>query len=241
MFAIVTWGATASGWLARALNSHHSIYCSHNGRLPAQAIAGESVDAVRYMKMLSHMGYHYPIIGDVHGVMLGELPSLYEQFGDRLRSAVVVREPIARFRSQLSLFHEYEFDHWGDLSYLRPMLDKKGVEFDTLNASQKHYLHGANLLNNIVEETEVGPIFRMEDLTTNTESLLELANHVAHRELDFAETWSQNAIQVPRLNRHKSPAVDERLARESARICVKPEAWNLYAKLGYQIPDDWKS
>jgi hypothetical protein len=136
LFAVVSWGCAATQWLAKGLNSHPEILCLHNG---AGAVASfhSSMDSLQYVRVLSHLGWGYTAVGDVHGLPRMEIAKLKEAFGDRFNAVIVVREPVARLRSQMALYaqmalyEELRGLDVQDLSYAETLIESKTISVNS--------------------------------------------------------------------------------------------------------------
>ena len=108
-FALISWGAAATTWLSRVLDSHPEIFCAHalndvwhrfgDSQRWTWLGGGKCLDGLRYLRILSVYGYFYRVVGDVHGVSRHEVPSLREAYGKYFNAAVLVREPIHERRT----------------------------------------------------------------------------------------------------------------------------------------------
>jgi hypothetical protein len=240
MFAVISWGAAATSWLAWALNSHPDIYCVHSanqfwrafGRAPA-------LDGVQYMRLLGSQGYAHVAAGDVHGVNMNTIPAIRAAFGDQFRTAVVIRDPIPRLRSQFGLFHRYKDQRVYDVPYIDDLIDSLDLPVSKDDYDRKLYLHGIFMLNTIIHEMNVGPVFKCEDLTSNPRSLEELVRAVAGTDIKFVDGWAERTVTAPRRNAHgggRSDILSDPWLREMIIRVVKPEAWSLYEQFGYPRP-----
>ncbi len=97
------------------------------------------------------MGSSYAAAGDVHGVDLGTIGAARETFGDQFACAVVVREPIARLRSQIALFKSNLHTRAWNVDYVQQFIDQ-GVVLPVDNYENRLTLHAISMLNSIVTE-----------------------------------------------------------------------------------------
>ena len=248
VFAIVSWGAAVTTWLARALNSHPEVLALHHANVKWSWVHEQPLaDPARYLDWLVEIGEGYRLVGDVHAIDRQWIPSLSEHFGPRFGAAVVVREPLARLRSQLALFRELHYSYWGGLEYVDAHAIRCGIERSTLTARDRCYLHGINMLNAITEEQTVGRVFRMEDLTTSARSLVGLLDEISGHTIGCPSSWVREVIRSKQSNSHatgRTPAAAE-LAALSVngrgfpmllRTIVSEDAWRAYEALGYREP-----
>ena len=101
-FVVARMGSTGSTWLAKLLNSHPEVFCSHEGILdriyPSNSYGGD--DIVDFIEMLGwdtkHNAYH--AVGDVGSVWTLHLP--FTPF----QTAVLLRHPARVLRTRLDVF-----------------------------------------------------------------------------------------------------------------------------------------
>jgi hypothetical protein len=241
-FAVLSWGAAGTKWLAKALNSSSEILCVHsmNGGMATLHNAARR-DGLEYLLLLVRNGGAYLAAGDVHGVSRHEIPTINAKLGDLFRCAILVREPMARLRSQCALFDQHSDGPrkaWGDLDYLNPLIRSLGMDETSIPYKERLFVHGANLLNTITEEIDIGPVYRMEDLTTSGAALRALVDHLTGSVVKTSAEWAQAAIEMSPANVHARKAVPftERQL-DIVRRVVRPDAWQLYRNLGYDAPD----
>ena len=240
-FTVLSWGAAGTKWLAKALNSSGEIFCVHsiNGGMATLHNAPRR-DGLEYLLLLLNNGSAYLAAGDVHGVSRHEIPAIQAKLGDLFRCAIVVREPMARLRSQNALFEQHSAGSgqpWGPLDYLDPVIRSLGMDETSIPYRDRLFIHGANLLNTIIEENQIGPVYRIEDLTTRGEALRALIDHLTDSVVKTSAEWAQAAIETSPANAHVTKAMPftERQL-EIVRHVVQPEAWQIYRDLGYDPP-----
>lgn len=238
LFAVVSWGCAASHWVARALNDCPGVYCSHASNTFWTYFAdAEKLDGVEYLKLIGMLGSGHLAAGDVHGVSRHHIPSIADAFGDRFRAAVLVRDPVPRLRSQMGLFERFGDAGPWDVDYLAD----KFPTIDGLLPSGRYeewlFVHGANMLNAIVEEAKIGPIFRSEDLTTSTRSLSALVRHLTNEVVRPPRRWAKDAIARGKTNQHAHRlSVPFRMWQlEVLEQVVDFRARELYQDLGYRL------
>jgi hypothetical protein len=241
VFALVSWGAAATNWVAQALNSHPSIFCVHQANLAIHKHFGltKLLTGFDYMNALTVLGDDYPVVGDVHGLDRSEAPLLREKAGKLFNCGVLVREPIARLRSSLALYRRHNFETHEDYSYLLGIAQQMGLDYDDLSQEQRVTLHAVQMLNAVVDEAAVGPFFRMEDLTTRPSALVECARYLSGGVIDVDFAWAETALQIPRKNRHSTKASNtlDEWAMRAVDAIVTPGAWQIYESLGYARPN----
>lgn len=241
LFAIISWGCTATKWLARVLDSHIDIRCEHY-ETRAWSLFGRTpqLTSLDYLRVLAFDHEDYKAVGDVHGIARDEIPLLRATLGDKFGCAIIVREPMARLRSQFNLFHFWNYRGWGRLKYVDKLALSAGVRPKSLSVEQRHMLHGINMLNAIIEEQAVDArIFRMEDITSDAEALRNLVVEITGTKVDCDSAWLENVFHsMPSINQHQGPTssdFDDWTTNMIGRI-VKQEAWKIYETLGYPVP-----
>lgn len=237
VFAIVSWGCAATAWVARALNSHTDILCLHaSNHVWPRGRAAAALDGVDYLAVLANLGAWYGAVGDIHGISREAVPAARAALGDGFSCAVLVRDPWARYRSQIALFERCNYEGWGALDYVRDVAAVHGDNPDTLSRVERHLIHAASCLNAIVAEAKLGPVFRCEDVTRDTRALCRLARTVTAERFSIDERWAERALAIEQVNTHVRgngpPGHDERAQQILTRY-VTPEAWDIYRRLGY--------
>ena len=237
LFAVVTWGCAATDWLAYSLNECPGIFCLHAANYLWNKFAGAGwLSGLDYLEVVGMQGHAAIAAGDVHGVSRADIPEITRKYGDSFRAAVVVRDPLPRLRSQLGLFKRYgQFGGW-DLTYLQSMFPEVIDRLPTGSHEEPLFLHGVNMLNAIVEEVAVGPVFRMEDITTDRQRLAEMIRHLTGGAVEPAEHWLQSAVASRGTNPHTSKGSEfPGWQLDVLRRVVRPEAVELYRQLGYNV------
>src|SRR5579871_4743650 len=237
LFAVVSWGCAATAWLARTLNHHPDIFCVHAANHGWQVLGNcDRLDGLPYMRVLGNMGADHLAAGDVHGVSRHHVHELKQILGKHFNSAVVVREPVGRLRSQLALFAKFQKYRTWDIGYIESIIPRKRVVLPADTYECRFFVHAANMLNAILEEKSVGRIFRSEDLTKWPECLGDFVEEITGGEVSPNMEWLRSAIARPRLNIHRhQPARQpfENWQLDVIQKVVEPESWEIYETLGY--------
>lgn len=241
VFAVISWGCAATKWAARVLNSHPDVLCMHAANTfwdRFGSSTSERLDGLPYLRVVFTMANGYKAAGDVHGISRHHIPAIRQAFGDHFRCAVLVREPIARIQSQMALFDSFRgYPAW-DLAYVNDIIANRGVELPSGDAKNVMFVHATNMLNAIVEEQELGPLFRSEKITSNPDELAEFINVLTAGQVSLSQDWLEQAVRQPRVNQHVQDARPELEGwqLDVLRKVVQPEAWEAYEKLGYPAP-----
>jgi hypothetical protein len=238
LFGVISWGCAATHWLAKSLNSHPDIFCVHNlNGLLEEAYGGPRIDGSQYLDFLGHVGYSYAAAGDVHGLGWFTARETCNVLGESVRLCVVVREPLKRLLSQFALFDRDWHQRVWDVDYV----DRLGFEPQPGVDEYRDRLtwHGINALNLILKETKIGPVFRSEDLTTDPDALRSFVAHITGEAVKPEFEWAERVIASPPVLSHRG-SQERKLGtyeRDLVRRIVKPKAWDLYAALGYEVPN----
>lgn len=241
LFGVVTWGAAGSHWLAATLNRIPDLLCLHDGRYPLRLLhGGEPVDEVAWFRMLDILGSGHLAAGDVHGIDRARVPQLRETFGERIAFSVVVRAPRPRLASQFRLFRQHaRFGAW-DVSWAREIADRHALDLPDREDATLLDVHGINMLNAIVEEVRVGPIFRMEDLVSDPAALGRLVDHLTGGEVRPGPGLLETLVERPPTNAHGDAAEPAPFApwhQDTLDALLLPEARRAYLALGYAEED----
>ncbi len=233
LFAVITWGASGSHWLAKTLNHHPDISAFHHLRSAVEIWSNhqQPIDDLSAMRMVNMLGSSSLCAGDVHGISRESVQSLREEFDDRIRFAVLVREPIARLRSQFGLFAKLaRYRRW-DVTYARELLERHEIRIPAPTYESLLQVHGINMLNAVVEEREAGPIFRLEDLVREEGNLRDLVAHLSQDSLDWSATQEEF---VARTNQHATEEVRfEFWHQDVMDALIGEQTRSAYESLGY--------
>ena len=238
LFAVVSWGCAATNWLARALNECPGVLCLHAANFYWELFAdARSLSGPEYMRIVGMLGTAEIAAGEVHGIARTDIPSIRQEFGDRFRSVVLVRDPLPRLRSQLALFKRYLDAQAWDVTYVDGKFPAAVDALPTGSYEERLFIHGVNMLNAIVEELEVPPIVRMEDVTTQPAALLALVEHLTAGVIKPSTAWADSVMSIAATNRH-SQGEQLILAPWQRRVfgtVLEKSAIQAYRDLGYSI------
>ncbi len=241
LFAVISWGIAATSWLAWALNSHPDIFCVHAANHFWSKLGGAArLDGLDYLRVIGSQGSAHIAAGDVHGVSRTTVPEISGLLNGDFSCAVLVREPISRLYSQLALFEKFkQFESW-NIDYLDEVIEQK-LTLPDRSYGTRLFVHGVSMLNAILEEQEIAPIYRSEDLTTDSEKLCRFVSHITSGKVNADIDWAIACISRGKTNSHIAGQKQKR-ALESwqidvIRAIVEPQAWDIYSSLGYPIPD----
>lgn len=241
LFAVISWGCAATSWLATVLNRHPDIYCVHAANLHWHVLGNcERLDGVPYLRIIGSQGHAHIAAGGVHGVSRHLVPECRRSFGDKFNSAVVVRDPISRVHSQLALYQDFEGLRAWNVDYLDAVLSRTGIVVAPEDYESRLFVHAANMLNAVLDERDVGKIYRSEDLTSDSQVLGEFIEEITRGKVSPSSQWLESEIRTKRVNVHSA----QRSRREFGdwqidviRKVVDPRAWEVYESLGYARPE----
>jgi hypothetical protein len=251
------WGGAGSTWVARLLNAHPDILCMHAPILP-RFDHMEFEDAQELLSFFFEGELdNYPFLGFTHGVSIQWAGRLEEQYGSRLRSFVLIREPVARLRSVVALQSHLARDR--DEGYQRAMIERwlpiwnqlcerSGRDLPRDYRSMSFY-YAVKMLNEIEAETETGyPIFRLEDLVSKVGAVYELFAHVAPGAIRMAKGQIRR-IQRTKVGAHATEAPEGRWGYNTMPLTMKvaldtlltDKSRALYRMHGYDLPKGAKA
>ena len=201
---------------------------------------GEKLDGARYLRVIGSQGHAHVAAGGVHGMDRSLIPECRRIFGHKFNAAVVVREPIARMRSQVALHRDFEGLQVFDLNYIDAVLDRTGIAVEPGDYQSRLFVHAANMLNAVLEEGEVGKIYRSEDLTSDRDVLGEFVEEITRGKVSPDSPWLNSALDTNKVNVHAGRYPRRELDDwqiEVIRRVVDPRAWDIYESLGYARPE----
>jgi hypothetical protein len=249
VFAVISWGYAATGWLSKVLNGHPEILCVHglNHSQARYISSSQPFEEAHYLKLVRDIGIGYALAGDVHGITaVDHLPALLREFNEAFRFAILVRDPERRVLSFVGIFEQYDYDErvWPGLEYVQQLPGFPLVARYYADKKKRFFMHAANMLNKVREEKNYGPIVRAEDLTTKPEALVDLVSHLSGGRLVPSFDWARAMISLPRINRHRSSSGHDGVADWQAdilRALVAPESCRVYEELGYRLSEKWST
>jgi hypothetical protein len=168
------------------------------------------------------------------------IPECRRIFGKQFNAAVVVREPLSRIRSQIALHRDFEGLRVFNLDYLDAILDRTGIGVAPGDYQARLFVHAANMLNAVLDEREVGKIYRSEDLTSDPGELGEFVEEITHGKVSPDSEWLNSALETKKVNVHAGRYPLRELDDwqiDVIRKVVDPRAWDAYESLGYVRPD----
>jgi hypothetical protein len=239
VFAVVSWGSAGTKWLSNVLNSHPDIFCVHGARILWSHVAGrQDLGDLDYLRLIGMLGSGCLAAGEVHGIRREGIAGLKQRLGEQFRAIVVVRDPVPRLLSFVSLGRYFSFSPWEDLAYLRGLEGFRRVLHVITDRQREYFAHGVNLLNVVIAEDKIAPIFRMEDFTAKPNALRELFCEVTGGavsiDLDQAAQMITRSPSNAHARREGGPSEGlEAWQKEILRAMLLEEAKTIYERLGY--------
>ncbi len=240
-FAVISWGAAATYWLSKILNVHPEIFCLHAMNLAITFDKERRIfprnDSLEYLYLIARTANVYNAIGDVHGMSQYDIPEIRQLLGDRFNAAVVVRDPLPRLKSTISHFQldsEYKLYN---VDYIDDIIKNRNLVLPHNDYAEKLFVHGVNMLNAVIEEANVGKIYRSEDLTTNGSILSEFIEEITRGAIKTESELLDTMLKIGRVNVHVKKEIQfDDWQIDIIKSVVSDKAWELYANVGYDKP-----
>ena len=242
LFAVISWGAAATSWLSKTLNSHPEIFCLHATNLYLTLDKERRVfpenNGLEYLRIIAKSALGYQAAGDVHGMSRYDIPEIRQLLDDKFNAVVVVREPIPRLKSQISHFQSFGNRQVYNVDYVDDIIKRKNLTLPHNDYWDKLFVHGVNMLNAVVEENNVGKIYRSEDLTTNKSIFSEFIDEITRGKIKTDSDLLDKMIKIDRVNKHVKEEIQfDNWQIDVIKSIVSNKAWELYSKLGYDKPN----
>ena len=234
LFSVISWGNAATHWLATTLNDIPGIFALHSANTALRRLVSANLDDVTYMKFVGEIASGSRAAGDVHGIDRYSVELLKSEFGDNIRFCVLVRDPIPRLRSQLAHYERLQFLPRSDISYLSKMYPELETIIPEKTYENYLFAHACNMLNALVDEVKVGPIFRMEDIVSSAADLQKMVHFISHGmtvELELLERLQKSSRSNSRSHKFAGRFTPWHL--ECLDYVVASEVRKMYADLGY--------
>ena len=85
-----------------------------------------------------------------------------------------------------------------DVDYLDAVLSRTGIAMEPEDYESRLFVHAANMLNAVLDEREVGKIYRSEDLTSDRYVLGEFVEEITRGKVSPYSQWLKSAIEQKR-------------------------------------------
>jgi hypothetical protein len=253
LFIGYCWGSAGSAWLARLLNSHEDVLCLHIPDFPKLNYRNYD-DLVTILDSIvfttNDWVRAYSLIGFTHGIQGDWHERLQERYGEHLRGFILTRHPIKRIQSSFAL-NKINVQRESDEFWQEPF---RGIYEHLTRVSGKRFpddfaalgfYWSCHLVGSILAESELKlPIYKMENLTSQVESVNELLSYVSdgvmrHLEENVFERM-QNKVVAKHAKGNLSVAETyaswNDIYKEAYHYLVRPEILKAYSELGYTFP-----
>lgn len=241
LFSVISWGCAATAWLARVLNHHPDIFCVHAANHAWHVLGNsEKLDGLAYLRVVGQQGHAHSAAGEVHGASRHLVAECRRTLGDRFNAAVVVRNPVPRLHSQLALYEDFAGVNAWNIDYVDSIIARTGVILPAADDASRFFVHAANMLNAILDERDVGRIYRAEDLTSDSQVLGEFVEEITRGKVSPDSEWLHAALQTRKVNVHAGNRPHRDLDDWQIDVIQKvvdPRAWEVYEALGYARPE----
>jgi hypothetical protein len=224
-FGVITWGCSASAWVAKLLNAHPEVFCVHGlgkkarWKLPGSddfSEEGPEANLVAYCRCLLQRASSYRVIGDVHSLPVRSWPTLCQALAPRLfegwqmRGAVLVRHPIVRIESACRLDEGHREEGLQRANHRRKYESSRRLAHlggwhlapDDYEALTFHWYCRMAAGHILLELASGCPIFRMEELVQKPAAAQRLLDHLSAGQLVFSESLV-HSLYGRRVNSHR--------------------------------------
>lgn len=229
-------GSTGSAWLAKLLNSHPDVFCSHEG-VAARAYPAHSYDhsdIIRFLGWLAWDTMHgaYTVIGDIGSVWQSHAAALRG-----FKTAVLMRHPAYLLNTRLTTYpNDQSFTAITSDSDVRQLW---GIDMGACDPLDRVFLHD---LFTFACQTWAAErairLIRIEDMANTARCLRELKHLTG---LDYDPALVERASRQRVNQRARPTTVPEIVAnftprqREWYRLILHEAA----PRLGYDLNRDW--
>jgi hypothetical protein len=190
-------GSTGSAWLARLLNSHPDVFCSHEG-VAARAYPGPygEVDIFRFLDWLAWDNMHgaYAAIGDV-----GSIWQYHARALPAFQTSLLIRHPARMLNTRLATYTDDQSFGGIDTDLVRAVWD---IDISACGPVDRIFLHDIFIFASQAWAAERGVhVIRIEDMSDTTHCLRELAHLTG---IDYDPVLVRQAIRK-RVNQRTRP------------------------------------
>jgi hypothetical protein len=237
-FFVARMGSTGSSWLAKLLNSHPDVFCSHEG-VAARAYPARSyghADILRFLNWLAWDSMHgaYTAIGDV-----GSVWSLHAVALREFQTAILLRHPARLLNTRLARYaHDQSFTEVRTDAEVREIWD---IDMSMCDPLDRVFLHDLFVFASQAWAAERGVhLIRIEDMSDSAYCLRELKHLTG---MDYDPGLVGQAIRK-RVNQHVQPMA---IAQIVASFTPRQREWywlmlrEAAPHLGYDLGDDISS
>lgn len=209
VFAVTVSGPARPAWLAKALNAHPEILCFSNWSSAWKEFDPpiEFEEVAYAFLLICATNQAYAAVGDVQGFPKAAIPVVAEVFS---RSG----------------------QRFGGAGFSSAV-----VVADPLRAASAHAggpVEAGNLLNEIVDDVQLGAVYRLEDLEQNAEALAEFVHFISGERVSVDEPWLDTAFALAAEEAPPAAGVEALQLKELEGV-LSDDARSCYEALGYQF------
>src|SRR2546423_15679741 len=102
---------------------------------------------------------------------------------------------MARLASLLALYARLRGGRRFEIDYIDELIARKDVSLPDGDYETKLFVHGVNLFNAIVEERELAPIFRSEELTSDPGVFADFARLLTGGHVSIRAPWVERGLR----------------------------------------------
>ena len=227
-------GGTGSTWLAKLLNSHPDVFCSHEAVASRVFPATQygPAEILNYLRCLAWDSMHgaYSAVGDVGSIWQQHAAGLHQ-----FRTAVLLRHPARVLSSRLATYpHDQSFT---EITTGRDALDLWGIDLAKLDPMDRIFVHDLLIFaSQVWALARKVRIIRIEDMAS-PELCHEALKHLTG--LDYPIGLIHSAIAKPVNQRTKPIAIRQIVSgftarqRDWYRVLLRDAA----PRLGYSLEE----
>ncbi len=202
-FLVARMGFTGSTWLAKLLNSHPDVMCTHE-QVVVRVHPRKSFDAADVWRMVSAIAWNtyngaYRAAGDVGSIFLGHAMALRGKF----TTALLMRHPARLLNARLKVYPSYPYFAEIDAESRAAILERWDLDVAQLSKTDARFV--CDLFTFATQVQAVGNVdfvIRIEDLR-NVDRCHEIARGLTGVEYDTGTIL--RALSNP-VNRHTGAA-----------------------------------
>ncbi len=214
-FFISRMGSTGSSWLAKLLNGHPDVYCSHEGVVARLYPSGQlsSRDVIRFIEYFAWDAKHeaYRVLGDVGSAFFCHLPCL-----PKFTTALLVRHPARILNTRLTVYPQDQSFSAIPAESRTCIEELWGLDLDDYEPIDRIFLHDMFTFASqvwVLDKTDL--VIRLEDLQ-DVENCLRTLHSLTG--LEYSRTLVEEAT-LKRVNQRTEGAgsISEIVAGFTAR------------------------
>jgi hypothetical protein len=142
--------------------------------------------------------------------------------------------------SHLALYQDFDGLRAWKVEYVDAIIARTDIAVAPGDYESRLFVHAANMLNAVLEEREVGKIYRAEDLTSDSSILGDFVEEITRGTVSPSSEWLESAIRTEKVNSHAARHPQREFNQWQIEVIgkvVDPRAWEIYESLGYAPPE----